>query len=1198
MDFTNQASINRLIESTYRMSYNELRRVAKNKPRYPTKDLLRELVMQDIRQSIANAFMLRRQQREQEQIAQRQRLNEQMRNIPAQEFENIFMTPEDVARRDAQALILANSFRFNNYVVANNTIVVSSTNEHSFYIALEARKIDRVITLFNYNDYDYCRNVITQLVLSQVRALNRPNKLYLVSREIRGYRSDGEAYRGAFGTYVIAVDTNNTPQIRDIFATAAGNVTPYDWTNVIDYISHPYDAPIYTRVYMPATALHAQDQRRNLLVGFIGYPTAIKGDMNCLVKLVKPFVPTIIGNGQKFQKLISDKVHGDNPCLVDLDFADKIGKLAGIAISYYTPFAKKINKPTITVGRGGNKKVLKVLVQNQHAQFNAPDHIDQVAYHENIEHFHAMLHDPRFVSYHNVIDAAPKELRETPWSFSRDNITSYITVTGLDKPKTILNKFLRPSMITGRKSDDKNRIFFSKVKPEDIFFTDFVNHYNVKAPPEFIKTLARKCASPFGTIALNTLEKNLAGDRHVEYIEIDHNASYPSFQYSPYYVGLPMGNFTMAPISHAKLAQGPIDNTAELKPAFLVVANMTLRQGAPKRAEIYLKTLKIMHNDLSVITYSEYLAWSTMFDIEVTAAAYASFEQVDIYGQFSKIEDRIRESTGLEAPGEPYYDPVKDYVKQIRNRFVGRLVMGGLANDMSKEVFETSSRVEFETMLKEIEQEYPAEIHGHPFVEEKVILNDPDASVSREKQTPEAFYQKETQSVFTIKTRADTKRAKFPHLYAYIIALSRLAIIDKVVELEMLTGEAPAQVRVDAIFVKAKYIDLIPTTSRSPHEFKVVRTNKHLYPHAVVSRDLRHNSDDYSGVYSSYPLASRVCVTGPGGVGKSYHAVRFQTNRAIYFAPSYNLRGKLRADLAVVNETAFHKSEAYCIQKLVMALDNISNDHQHAEYIKNMAQFSGTLLSHQFAFLHKIARMDTIFIDEFTKTDGAQLAKVLAFAQAHRINVIMLGDYNQTIFSQSAIRATRDQLVEWNFNLFTDPRCERAEGKPARHMPDWGRHLDSLAELTPDEQLHKIFEWNESHPNKVKITSDLAIGSHIYYCGTWARINEINTQIIERGLITKVRSIKDGSIMPYEPTMANNIWNKASFTEKKPTKQGRGATKQYNLFHAVSIDCVQGDTIDEETQYVDFASLKGRHGGFYTAITRSKRPEQLTIVVA
>jgi hypothetical protein len=306
------------------------------------------------------------------------------------------------------------------------------------------------------------------------------------------------------------------------------------------------------------------------------------------------------------------------------------------------------------------------------------------------------------------------------------------------------------------------------------------------------------------------------------------------------------------------------------------------------------------------------------------------------------------------------------------------------------------------------------------------------------------------------------------------------------------------------------------------------------------------------------------------------------------------LRGKLRADLAALGSPA----EAYCIQKLVMCLDNIYANNQHSKYIKNMATLSGTLLAHQFAFLSMVSRVDTIFIDEFTKTDGSQLAKVLAFADAHRINVVMLGDYNQTIFSQSAVKATRDQLVQWNFDLFRDPRCARGVA-PARHEVDWGTHLDSLAELTPDEQLEKLYEWNETQPEnrRVRITAECPIGPNIYYCGTWARIHNINTEIIASAQVSKVRAIKDGKVMPFEQSMISHIWNKSGFTEKKPTGNGKANVKHYTLFHAVSVDCVQGDTIDEECQYVDFASLKGRHGAFYTAITRSRRPEQLVVIV-
>lgn len=902
-------------------------------------------------------------------------------------------------------------------------------------------------------------------------------------------------------------------------------------------------------------------------IGYNIYNTP--GEKNCLVRILSPFVQNDVR--QKFEEMTKDLIHKqDNPAFIAPDFIDRLGKLMRAKISLYSPYGAFKNIPTQVLGAGGNKKNFKIIVNNQHAHVFAPSIVNKVKYIDDITDFMEAAARPNLSTVIDVQEnTATHNLTNTPWDYARafepekKNVAGFITVDGFGTEAiTTMNKFLRPSAITGRASDDENPALFNKTTPAGVFMYNFIRKNDLTIPPEFVARLASAAGRPFGTAYLRKQKKG----GHV--IEIDQNASYASYEFSPFYQGFPVGNWV-------KIAGAPTQQPdAELKPAFVEVAAMKVKAKNANHYD-YAEMLGQLRDNFSVITYPEYLRWSEMFEIDVINTTYATFQHISVYDDLNALTERMRAACPpVDSDGIPV-DVIPAYVKSMRNAFTGKLIQGGLDMYDALKTISTTSKTEFEIMIAEHERDFGELPHC---------------------EIVDSF----GQPVYKITTRVNKPGHKFPHIYAYITAISRLSVLEKLAQLKEI-GFKPVRVHVDAIYVRwvgkldgkrtaARVAEVIPDIDpNTPGKFKAFDSYKTFDQPEPTQSAFNINDGQFYGIMSQsqpaaegYPGHRKIVICGPGGVGKSTVAVNFLSGndaangRALYLTPTRELRGEMRDKLDQVGK---NPSDCICLEGARRAIATVFTAEENGrrappEYLARLAGFK-SMYTH-------------IIIDEFGKTDGGDIDTIIEFAERYRKNVIMMGDYNQTIFSKDdGYQATREVLAEWGFMLFADPRNARVENKPMRHSYAWGSFLDSIADKPAPEQVEAL----RAYGIRVISVADELDKSGLVYCGNWATIARYNHALIANDTAQRLRTIGKKETLPYNPALKPLVWNKQAFAEHQP----RGA--KYTVDFAITVDCVQGSTVENPNQYIHVASLVNRWGAIYTAVTRSRTPEQITLII-
>ncbi len=991
---------------------------------------------------------------------------------------------------------------------------------------------------------------------------NRLNRIAIPpNRNLFMMRTDTRPYRGI--NSVIAWTAWR--QSDGSLLGAAGASTPF-WLGKIVYAEEWF--AFYFRYKLEMYLVEPKREGEKFVrVGYTMYNRP--GDKNCLVRILSPFVQN--DTRERFDELTKDLIHKeDAPAFITPEFIDRLGKLMRVKISLYTPYGAMKDQPAQILGAGGNKKNFKIIVKNEHANVYAPAIVNKVNYINSIDDYIAAASKPNMST---VVDIRqPVQLgylKNTPWQFydqckDVEAITGYITVDGFGTEAiTTMNKFLRPSAITGNPNDDTNPALFTKTTPAGIFMYDFVRKNKLTIPPEFVARQASVAGRPFGTAELAKCKKGT----HV--IEIDQNASYASYEFSPFYEGFPVGNWI-------KIAGAPTEQPdPELKPAFVEVAAMRAR--APQ-ADIYNygEMLGQLRSDFSVITYPEYKRWLEYFDIDVINTTYATFQRISVYDDLNALTERIKVNTPEPADHETYVIPA--YVKNMRNSFTGKLIQGGLEIYGAQKTISTTSRDEWEIMIAEHQKEFGT----LPDCEIKDVFGDGSSKIYR------------------LTTTINKPGHKFPHIYAYITAISRLSVLEKLIQLKT-AGFKPVRVHVDAIYVRctnrkvgndfARHVaSKIPGVEFSPVHtpglFKAEVTYKQFDQPEPTKSAFNINDGEFYGIMShaqpaaeGYPGHRKVVVIGAGGIGKSTVAVNFlrdrSAGRALYLTPTRELRSEMRDKLDAVGK---EPSDCICLEGLRRAITHVAEATERGkmpapEYIARLEEVK--------------AKYTYLIIDEFCKTDGVHLREVIRFAETYRKNIVMMGDYNQTVFSLSGIRADKEKLTEWGFMLFADPRNARAVDKPMRHSYEWGTFLDSIAELQPAEQVAAL----QARGIRVVAEDAQLDPTGLIYCGNWATIAKYNGELLTTNTAARVKLINKRETLPYAENLKPQIWNKASFTEKQP----RGA--KYSVDFAITVDCVQGSTVENPIQYIHVASLVSRWGAIYTAVTRSRTPEQIVLVM-
>lgn len=921
------------------------------------------------------------------------------------------------------------------------------------------------------------------------------------------------------------------------------------------------------------------------------------GEKNCLVKIIEPYVSP--AKKDAFDEMTRHLIHKNNePAFIDANFINALGKLLEVKISLYSPYGALINKPTQVLGRQGNKKNFKIIVKDRHAHVFRPQTISKVEYINTYEDIAALGATKNIAAVIDTRDTFTQgNIAGTPFDYFRvptDNtatdkrpLSAVITLDGYgESAVATIHKYIRPSSITGIEADDADRSLFAKTNPSSIFLHHFVRKHGITTPPKFVRELAALAGTPFSTATYIETTKN------TNLIEIDHNASYASFQFSKYYNGFPIGNFVKA--------AGPprIVEDAELRPAFVEVRYMYLRSDESRYAANYNDGLKKLRGDFRVITYPEYLRWSEMYHIDVINTTYATFKHCDLQNDLDEVKQRMRDLVGTPTEEDimnDIYDVVPLYIKQMRNMFTGKLIQGGLYEYGSTKVITTNDKTEFEIMVAEITRET-----GQP-------------------PQSEIYVSPYGVSTYRITININHVSHKYPHIYAYITALSRLAILDKIAELRTNIYATIARVHVDAIYVtcprqinqtrirEREYIDMILAeipgmTQRGqeprPHDWKI-GVGKSYEQKISDDKPLVFSEPDHiQQVDTPYPIHRMVCVEGPGGCGKTYNALRYMRNesegRALYIAPTIILRDEIRDTLEALGKD---RDDCICDAKILYLL---STDTRIPKYRELM---------------NKIENVYTHFIiDEAFKIDGKSLEALIKLADRHKKNVIMLGDQKQIRTAIGGLEVDEKKLKEWNTMFFTDPRLERSQDKPMRHSYEWGTFLDSLREMTSRQMIETLMASNEfgpTNPNGVKIiykeettdnrykffadearTNEIQLdNAALAFCGNWRTIATLNQMLINSNRVVRLTHIKKWRVLAYADNLKPFIWNKSAFGEQMPKK------KRYFIDHAYTIDSQQGRTCENPIQYIDCNTMYDRHGCIYTALTRARRPSQITLVL-
>lgn len=952
------------------------------------------------------------------------------------------------------------------------------------------------------------------------------------------------------------------------FLISESNQGRFYWLDYVAGISQNmgYVEPPY---YLTVTLV--EPKREN--PGFIrvGYNMhMLAGEKNCLVRILEPFAPR--DTTERFIEMTKDLIHtNDTPAYINPQFIDQIAKLLRVKISLYTPYGALKDIPTQVLGSGGNKKNFKVIVKDQHAYTFAPSVVNKVNYITDAAEYIEAAGKPNISTI--IEEAKPyvlHNIKGTPFQYyafvgdeetSNKNVCGYITVDGFGtEANTTMHKFLRPSAITGLASDDTNYELYNKTNPASIFLYNFIRKNKFTTPPQFVHDLAAKAGRPFGTAYFKTTTQN------TRLVEIDQNASYASFEFSPFYQGLPMGNWM-------KIAGGPkrLPDPA-LRPAFMEVESITVRSTGDYNVDLvrfnYVESLGRLRSDFSVITYPEYLRWSEICDIAVINTTYATFERVSLYDDINEITARMEQAC---VPTDPNLNSIACYIKQMRNSFTGKLIQGGLDTYGALKTLTTTSKDEFEIMVGEHERDFG------------------------EMPTTEIITNSFGSTTYKIITSVNKPGHRFPHVYAYITAISRLSVLEKIAQLKA-ANITPVRVHVDAIYVrqpnktspdafKQRIRDNIHDIGTKPGMFKCESVYKRYEQKEITESSFDNLTGQLVGIMSQsvpaeegYPGHRKVAVVGPGGCGKSTVAVNFLRDgngRALYLVPTRELRSEMRDKLDGVNKPP---SDCICLESVRRAITVVDDCIERGrspppEYIARLEEIK--------------SKYTHIIIDEFCKTDGKDLQVVINFANECRKNIIMMGDPNQTVFSLSGVYATDEKLDEWGFIKFKDPRNARAINKPMRHDYTWGTFLDTIAGKTAIEQVEALRGYG------VRVVSeDTELdGAGIIYCGSWTTIARYNGALIINDRVQRIRRIGKKATMPYAPEHKTKIWNKSGFTEKAP----RGAL--YSVDFAQTVDSVQGSTVENTLQYIHVASLVNRWGAIYTACTRSRLPEHVVLVI-
>ena len=245
---------------------------------------------------------------------------------------------------------------------------------------------------------------------------------------------------------------------------------------------------------------------------------------NCVINVIRHFLPEKVD--VIYKKYPGLKPSGCKPVYLSHMDIKYISRQLQINIITYTQLGALTNTPWCKYG-SGKRKNIHMKIQNEHATIISKTYrVSQIEYHDYIV----------VPTTTDVIDA--------------QQCVFYTTLDGT------MHKEFRPSSVTKLDADDTNLKYAYVFSTDQLMFKLFKEQYNIEPIRNVELRNVIKCAELFIT---KRVFEPLAG----EIYEVDHNKSFASAEFSPFYVGFPRNNLT------------PVDAKFSISPAFYVLEDIT-----------------------------------------------------------------------------------------------------------------------------------------------------------------------------------------------------------------------------------------------------------------------------------------------------------------------------------------------------------------------------------------------------------------------------------------------------------------------------------------------------------------------------------------------------------------------------------------------------------------------------------------------
>lgn len=644
----------------------------------------------------------------------------------------------------------------------------------------------------------------------------------------------------------------------------------------------------------------------------------------------------------------------------------------------------------------------------------------------------------------------------------------------------VKNEVTRPSLYTDLVNDE-DRAFIHLYSPEDILGELFRRKFSI---------ISSESRCYHAVISSEKFPRNTLFSRiDTDVVTVDHNRSFCAYESHPRYVGFPF--------SRIVTVAGDVPSSGDLRRAFVVLDSFTWKTDARSQIArlIYSATISpkasMLHHTQVMFDYL-----SPYADMVIHSSVLAAFSEVSVLGFIDEM------TTGKNT---------KDLNKKALScKLIGNLIRGGISN---------GTNVSFSTSHADCNR----------------ILYELNELASAEKINNYAHTVRENVVEFNFKKLGSTKSGYY-HVHAFILDYSTTQTMTMFTEAYSAAPKEVVSICADAIrlthsgWSTCKDLFNIGTepgqwkTSITPlpevYKSFSLFTDSNLSPKQTRVVD-PHLTDH---IFPSLPYeGSRVYISGPGGIGKTYGLLKSANSDLLMLFPTLELT-------------------------------------KHAQISCNYSVKCKTLAWYlELCSIGSPPPFGVIAVDEVF-LQSAESMKKFATAAASKV-VYLIGDPVQV--SNTVQAAFTPNHIGKSYT-----RIALKRGPISRHGVDFGNWLDSLRDMTDYQVLNSI-KRNLPEFDGTYLPTDISVVP-THQIASWCNGRFANQHDCP---LKQVRGKKG---MDPDPELV--WWDRQKMTDLVP----KGFYFEPN--HARTIHSLQGQTISN--RLIIATELVKIRGALYTAVSR------------